>query len=350
MIIAIDGRLIDHVQNTGISRYTEFLIEYYKTRVCEDNIILISNDPELKIKNLKVIYTKLKPYSFLNFLRFGSFVQKLGVQVIHSPFYSNFFFKPTGVVSILTVHDLMFRLVPNFFGSNLVINFLKKYYFSSIVHRSLKNSDFIISVSNTTKHDLEKEYGFSSHHIPEDSDIKCSADLNIYKKLSLKDQKYFLYCGNNRPHKNISFLRKVFEKTSSLPLLVLAGKGHESGENVLAIGIVTDEELQALYQGAIAFVFPSHYEGFGLPILEAVRNRTKVVASSIPAFLEFDSKNIYFFDINNISSLEETLKIAQNAVFRNDEDFLNTYSKENIYKLNDILVSSFNLISKNENK
>lgn len=350
MIIAIDCRLIDYIQNTGISRYTEFLIEYYKSRVGEKNIILISNDPDLKIQNIKMVYTKLKPFSFLSFLQFGSFVKKLNIEVFHSPFYSSFFYKPAGIISLLTVHDLMFRLVPRFFGDSLVVNFLKKYYFNSIVCKSLKNSDYIISVSNTTKFDLKMVYGFDSTHIPEDSHIVCSSDRNIFNKHSLKEQQYFLYCGNRRPHKNISFLRDVFEKNSSLPLLVLAGKGHESGTNVLATGIVSDEELQSLYKGAIAFVFPSQYEGFGLPILEAIRNGTKVVASAIPAFLEFESKNIYFFDLNDDDSLKASLKVAQNSLFYNDEDFLSTYSKENIYKLNDILISSFNLISNNKHE
>ncbi|MGB3105308.1 glycosyltransferase, partial [Sphingobacterium siyangense] len=94
-----------------------------------------------------------------------------------------------------------------------------------------------------------------------------------------------------------------------------------------------------LYRGAVSFIFPSFYEGFGLPILEAIKLGTKIVASNIPAFMEFKSNNIIFFEINNVQSFRAALIEAQERSFFSDEEFLNGYSKEHIYKLNDRMFS-----------
>ncbi len=339
MKIGIDCRLVDKKINTGISRYTEFLIKYYTQKFGDENIVLITNDPKFSYSNLTVIHTRFKPFNILHFLIFSKFIAKLQLDVIHIPYYSSFFLKIKSLTTIVTVHDMMYRLVDNFFGNNYLLNKIKVLYFNFLVSRSLKNADVIISVSQTTQKDILSSFGFKSIHIPEDSSIDGNIDLNILNKFNLKPHSYFFYCGNNRPHKNISFIKNIFETNSSLPQLVLAGKGHYTSENVLNIGIVTESELKALYINAIAFIFPSKYEGFGLPILESIRFRTKVVASKIPAFLEFNSKNIYFFELNNKTDFLNILNQAISAEFHEDL-FLKRYDKSYIYQLYDLITNN----------
>lgn len=333
--IGIDCRLINMIQNTGISRYTKFMINYYGLRFGEEKILLITNDKQFTCKGFKILFTTYKPYNLRDFLRFGALIRDSGIDYLHSPFYSSFAFKPKNVVSVITVHDLMYRLVPHFFSNNAFLNFIKKKYFDLIVHKSIKNSDLIVSISETTKEDVLKAFGALSIHIPEDSEIALSNDQSIITQFNLTKQNYFFYCGNSRPHKNLDFVIKTFNKHSDLPTLVLAGKGHIDSPNVISVGMVSDEQLSSLYAGAIAFIFPSSYEGFGLPILESIRLNTPVIASRISAFLEFNSKNIHFFSLNDEDELLLQIRAAAPKTFHDDTVFLEKYNHERIYKLTD---------------
>lgn len=339
MKVAIDCRLVNKKINSGISRYTEFLIKYYSLKYGKNNLLLITNDPKFSYFNLNVVHTNLKPFNIIHFLFFSNFVLNLKIDIIHIPFYSSFFLKVKRTITIVTAHDLMYRLIDDFFGNNFCINKIKVIYFNIIVKSSLKNADYIISVSKTTQNDVKSCFGFNSIHIPEDSSIDGNINLDILSRYNLKPKSYFFYCGNNRPHKNISFIKKIFETNHSLPTLVLAGNGHNSSENVLNIGIVSESELKALYINSIAFIFPSKYEGFGLPILEAIRLRTLVVASRIPAFIEFKSKNIYYFDLYNEADLINVLEKVKSSKFQ-DDSLLKNYDKDFIYHQYDLITDN----------
>jgi glycosyltransferase involved in cell wall biosynthesis len=340
MIVGIDCRLIDKRQNTGISRYTEFLLNYYKNKVEVNKIIIITNNDDLKYEDQITSRTNLRPFNLLHFALFKSHVEKLQIDILHSPFYSSFLIKPKGLVSIVTVHDLMYKIVPTFFSSGRILSKLKELYFDFIVKYSIGNADIIVSVSETTQTDVYRFFKKESILIPEDSEVKGENKTDVLDNFSLEKNSYFLYCGNNRPHKNVEFVRQIFETSKDLPPLVLAGRDHHGGRNIIAVGTITDEELECLYKGAISFIFPSLYEGFGLPILEAIKLGTKVIASNISAFLEFKSKNIYFFELDNRASLEILLNEIRNKPFVPDEAFLELYSKDNIYRLNDQMLAS----------
>ena len=341
MRVCVDGRLIDKFQNTGISRYTEFLIEYYINAYGDKNITIVTNDINFKKNNCVIVFTKLKPYNIFHFLRFSDFIRSLKIDLLHVPFYSALSNKNENIKVIVTVHDLMYRLVDGFFGKNKIIRLFKLYYFDFIVKKSLDNSDLIISVSQSTKNDVLAEFGFNSIHIPEDSNIQSFFDFSILQKLNLSKKGYFFYCGNNRPHKNIDFVRELFKNNLDLPPLVLAGNGHQSASNIIAIGIVSEEELYALYKYAIAFIFPSKYEGFGLPVLESLRLETFVIASKIPAFLEFKSKNIFYFELNNKDEFLMAIDKSKTQSFIKEESFLDYYDKSRIYKLNDQMLKDY---------
>lgn len=346
MKIGIDGRLINRHQNTGISRYTDFLIEYYAKKYGEENLSIITNDYSLQVGNCKIIYTKLRPFNIVHFLLYRKTLSKLSFDLLHIPFYSGIATQLPKTKIIVTVHDLMYKLVSDFFGKNELLNFAKRKYFDFIVERTVRTADAVVTISETTKRDLYKQFQINSIHIPEFSDIDTKSNNSILERFELSDKKYFFYCGNNRPHKNLQFVIDTFNALPNLPPLVLAGKGHKTGTNVKAVGVVSEEELKALYKSSIAFIFPSKYEGFGLPILEALNSKTLVIASRIPAFLEFKSKNILFFDLTNRKQLVEAIQIAQKKAFVEENDFFKKYSISNIYELLDnLLASNFDIIS-----
>jgi glycosyltransferase involved in cell wall biosynthesis len=339
MKIGIDCRLINKIQNTGISRYTEFLITYYVSRFESKNVVLITNDDAFEYNDYEIIYTKLKPYNIFHFLSFSKFVDNIGLDLFHVPFYSAFFKKSSTTVVIVTVHDLMYRFVDGFFGKNRLLNYFKIKYFDFIVKKSLVNADTIVSVSETTKRDVLEMFRCDSIHIPEDSEINGNEDFLILDKYNLKNKQFYFYCGNNRPHKNLKFILEIFKNNPILPPLVLAGNGHQNFENVTLTGVVTDEELKALYKSAIAFVFPSKYEGFGLPVLEAIRSNTFVIASKIPAFLEFNTNNIFYFELDNEKEFLVAIEKTLTNDFIVDKSFLDCYDKKMIYELNDVMIN-----------
>ncbi|MGJ1436878.1 glycosyltransferase family 4 protein [Sphingobacterium siyangense] len=338
MRIAIDGRLINKSQNTGISRYTEYLINYYLERYHDSDLFLITNDHTISYKGVSSVYCEHKPFGLFGFLRFSKFVKNLSVDLLHSPFYSGLVTPIKGTKNIVTTHDLMYRLVPGFFGRNGFVSYLKIKYFNFIVQNSLKNSTQIISVSETTQKDVAKVYQLNSVHIPEESDVGTELDITILKRYNLETKSYFFYCGNNRPHKNIEFIAEIFSANANFPTLVLAGNGHHSRSNVVATGVVSEEELRALYTHAIAFVFPSKYEGFGLPVLESLRCKTIVVASDIPAFNEFRSNNILFFKEGDKQEFIRAIDTAQIKGYVDEPLFFNSYGKKKIYQLLDQLI------------
>ena len=211
---------------------------------------------------------------------------------------------------------------------------MKKKYFDFIVKKSLSNASKILSVSSTTQKDLKELFDIESAHIQEESEMTQTRDDSILDKHNLKKGNYFLYCGNNRPHKNLKLLIKTFS-TYKLPILVLVRPGHINSENIKAVGLVSDEELNSLYSNAIAFIFPSIYEGFGLPILEALNLKTIVLASDILAFKEFKSQNIVYFNPLDEKDLLSKLQQVQELEFILENDFFNKYRKSHVHKLLD---------------
>ena len=332
MLVGIDCRLLDRKKNTGISRFTEFIIKFYIEFVGERNIILITNDNNFRFNNCLVVKTRCKPYNIFDFFRYPLFLKSINLDILHSPFYSGVFIKYSKFKNILTVHDLMYRTVSGFFGTSIFYNFLKIKYFDLIIRSSLKNADAIVTVSETTKDDLFNIFKYKSLHIPEEIHFFGKLDKTILEKHNLIHKSYFFYCGNNRPHKNINFIKQVFSKNLNLPNLVLAGSDHIGCDNVIALGQVSEEELAALYKSSIAFIFPSYYEGFGLPILESLYFQTLVIASDIKAFREFKSKNILFFNLGNTGDFLNCLNESQYFNFVDDINFWEKYSKLNIYK------------------
>jgi glycosyltransferase involved in cell wall biosynthesis len=177
-----------------------------------------------------------------------------------------------------------------------------------------------------------------SFHIPENAELDQEPGMAVLSDNRLIHKMFFFYCGNARSHKNLEFIINIFNSNPDLPPLVLAGKGHKHGANVIVAGVVSNSALKALYMSATAFIFPSKYEGFGLPILESLHAKTPVIASNISAFLEFNTKNISFFELNDERAFLTVVRDRCVKNFVEEPGFFEKFSKEQIYKLNDSLI------------
>lgn len=196
---------------------------------------------------------------------------------------------------------------------------------------TLRRSSYIFTISDFTKERLHHYYPELGKPVgvlpisPIEREAHLSNLTDSLLKQGLETDGYILYVGTVEPRKNISGLIKAYgllpEKIRSHYALVLAGgKGWEdkailetieqakrSGNNIIELGYVTTEEKNALYTNATCFVLPSHYEGFGMPIFEAMQLVTPVAISDIPVFHEVAGNAALYFNKDQAEDIAEKL-------------------------------------------
>lgn len=339
MKILIDGRLLS-TKPTGISRVTLELIKSYETYYGKENVNVICNSSKFS-NEFNVIITNLKPFNIFHFLKFYFFLKSLNPYIYHSPFYSGSLLKIKKTIIILNVNDLMFYKIKGFFSTNKLINFTAKVYYMLLVWLSLRSSNFILSISKTTRKDLMKIFRLDSMVINlgiinnNHSNTEVFED-NFLKKNNLVKNSYFLYVGNNRPHKNINFLIEAYKASNtSLKLLLVGFKddGLINQHNIINIASVLDKELEVLYDNCKAFVFPSLYEGFGLPIIEAISRGCIVLSSNAGSLAEFEFKSVKYFNPQNLEQLVTLIEnIGSFSFYKEDIQLLSKYDWKIIFE------------------
>lgn len=230
----------------------------------------------------------------------------------------------------------MFLSVSEFYKSNSYKNKIRRLKNYWMFYWILRNADLRISISATTKSDLKKYYSFDSIVLREGVNEIKKAKTKMPDYQGLKKNSYFLYVGLGAPHKNIQFMVDAFLKAQTDKQLVICGKEHKQITNnrVIYTGWIEDEELDFLYQNCAAFIFPSLYEGFGLPILEALSYHCKVFSSNAGSLSEFSSKYVCFFNPyqqNELIHLIETcdhLKIDTKGI----DEYLTYFDWKKIWK------------------
>jgi glycosyltransferase involved in cell wall biosynthesis len=235
-------------------------------------------------------------------MNLDSVLSDWGADVFHSPL------APPPVVcpcaSVMTAHDLIPRVLPELVDTSF------RSYFRDRVEPGLRRCDLVIAVSDHTGRDLAHLCGLDGTRVavvppaalPEHTTTLDQSDMAVaLAELSVR-RPYFLYVGAVEPRKNISGLLDAFaalSQQSGDTHLVVAGAARdqsaavarrlrEATQHGAAIWIerASSRQLCALYQGALAFVFPSLYEGFGLPVLEAMSHGLPVITSRVSALPE----------------------------------------------------------------
>ena len=208
--------------------------------------------------------------------------------------------------SIVTIHDIIYFHYSQFLGSYPAF---KRAYYNVIMRNIMRRATHIIAVSHATARDFTENYGKNENekiHLRQKITVIHEGVTKIAQGSSNQQQpyknrakKYFMCIGEMRPHKNIDRLIAGFSlfRTSnpdaSETYLYIAGSSHTSYTlpaplpmNVEYIGKVSDAELVQLYRHTIALCFVSLYEGFGLPILEAMQQRAAVITSATSSMPE----------------------------------------------------------------
>ncbi len=325
MRIGIDARMYSS-KFTGIGRYTYELIrniidmdkinEYYIFLKKDEYINFDDTEP-----NIHKVLADISHYTFAEQFKLPFIYNKYNLDVLHfTHFNAPIFFSAKKI--LVTIHDLTLSFFP---GRKLKSSFHRLAY-NITINNIVKKSDIIIAVSNNTKKDICSHMNVNKgkiHVIYEGVDSKFSvpnSNKDIFGKYDL-DYDYILYTGVWRKHKNVigllKALRKILDRYDKTIKLVMTGKDDQYYNDVRAtikqldlnkhiklLGLIPEEDLPALYRNAKLYVFPSFYEGFGLPPLEAMASGTPVVASFASAIPEICGEgNAVFFDPYDIDDM-----------------------------------------------
>lgn len=316
-VIAIDARMIEM---SGIGTYIQNLLRYgiYDYAI-GDHSIIRKYDSKIRIISFTASIYGLKEQFFFP----NNKCKLAGIDIIHFPHYNvPFIYRGDYIV---TIHDLTHILFPELLGSRI------KYIYAKMLlkHASTK-AKHILTDSINSKNDIAKELLVDTKHISvtycgvneEFFEKKKEAVSYLYEKYLIpQNKKILLYVGNLKVHKNLINLLKAFSKIDNRSeyILILAGKAFDSlslvdtekelgiCDSIIHTGIIEKSELIDLYNLADLFVFPSLYEGFGLPPLEAMACGTPVVCSNTSSLPEVVGNAAIMFDPTDIEEMKNTI-------------------------------------------
>lgn len=259
------------------------------------------------------------------------------------------FLSPDGYLSLKTnvkqigvIHDLNFEHYPNDLPMSA------RQYLKSYFPRFAKKADHIVTVSNFSKHDIIKTYQIAENKITvaHNGGSKMYLPIKNFEKEAVKKsysngQDYFIYVGALHARKNIQRLFKAFDEfktqTKSVTKLIVVGenlwqKKDESKSNTLShetdiifTGHLKIEELVKVMAAAKALTLVSYFEGFGIPLVEAMRCGTPIITSNITALPEVAGKSALLVDPFNVSEIAMAMQKIDG-----DVDLCNTLSKKGL--------------------
>jgi len=357
MKIAIDARELKQKQVTGICRILKLFLDSISD--VDRKYIYLLADNKTDTSSYSDIFHIIKmkaPFTFwYDQVTIPKILKNENIDVFFSPYYKMPFLSKCK--KIITICDLHFFKPLLWKGSSRIKPF------KTYLRMALKQADKIITISKFSKTEILRQFDISEQKIKV---IYLGVDkkfkpLNKEQTYKLRDTyginfKYILYIGNMKPHKNVEGLIKAYSPLSdeikeTYKLIIIAKKDENFiplnkivrksnlQNNVIFLDFVPDDDLLLFYNFAELFVFPSYYEGFGLPPLEAMSCGTPVISSYTTSLREVLGESALFFnpydikeisrrisDVLNNNELKETLrskgishaKKYDNIVFSND--------------------------------
>ncbi len=308
MRIGIDARVTHYIRG-GISTYTLRLLRALATLDANSDYVVLHSrkdrHPPLPGRNVRPAPCWTPPHHRLERWTLGMEIARFRIDLLHSP---DFIPPAFGYRrSVITVHDLNFLYYPQFLTAE------SRRYYNQQIHWAVRRADHILADSHATRADLVARLSVPPEKV---TTVHLAADpafhplpeeevRRIVTRYGLKPG-YLFFVGTLEPRKNVPGLLQAYHlllerKVTTAPLVLVGGKGwlyDEIFERVTALGLTEqvrfihdapDGDLPGLYNGASVLAMPSFYEGFGLPVLEAMACGTPVVAAaraSLPEVVE----------------------------------------------------------------
>ena len=328
MKIAIDARKL---RDYGIGTYIRNLLRHLSRIDSRTEYVLFCrgadcNAAEELGENFRAVPEPARPYSVREQLRIPLDLRREGIDLFHAPHYV---LPPlTPCKSVVTIHDCIHLRFPQYLPNRLAYAYARSSLWFA-THRSNR----VLTVSEASKRDILKYF-----HVPEGKiDVIYNAiderfgesptpeEIERVRDRYQLNAPYVLYAGNIKPHKNLERLIEAFhmlrrgdlehvklliigDEISKYATLRRAVHKYKLHKHVRFFGFVPDKTLAVLYRLARAFVFPSLYEGFGLPPLEAMASGTPVITSNLSSLPEVVGDAALLIDPYDPSAIADAMR------------------------------------------
>jgi glycosyltransferase involved in cell wall biosynthesis len=326
--IAIDARKL---RDYGIGTYIRNLLRHLSRIDSRTEYVLFCRGADCAAveglgENFRTVPEPARPYSVSEQLRIPMDLRREGIDLFHAPHYV---LPPlTPCKSVVTIHDCIHLRFPQYLPNRLAYAYARSSLWFA-THRS----DRVLTVSEASKRDILRYF-----HVPEGKiDVIYNAiderfgeppapeEIERVRDRYQLNAPYVLYAGNIKPHKNLERLIEAFhmlrrgdlehvkmliigDEISKYATLRRAVHRYKLHKHVRFFGFVPDKTLAVFYRLARAFVFPSLYEGFGLPPLEAMASGTPVITSNISSLPEVVGNAALLIDPYDASAIADAMR------------------------------------------
>lgn len=343
MKIAIDARSITWYHGTGIGTYTENLLNQL-LNIDKKNPYTIywsgENFDSYRKENSRVIMTSKKHQRFFQVNYFPNDLKKEKIDLYHVPQNGIGLCKDIPCKTLCTIHDLIPYIMPETVGKGYLLKFLKE------IPEIISNSSGILTVSQYSKEDILRYFPIDPDKIfvtpLAANEIFMPLNKDLCKRFVLNKYNikcpFILYVGGFSDRKNVDMLIKAFTKVykdlNENHKLIILGSYKDSSQklvklvenlgmsdNIIFVGFIPNEDLPIFYNACESFVYPSLYEGFGLPPLEAMSCKTPVISSNLTSIPEVVADCGLLIDPRKLDSLRDAL-----GTLLNDNDLKETLS------------------------
>jgi len=339
MRVAIDARKL---HDFGIGTYIRNLLRHLARIDHDTEFVLLCTEADLGVAaqlgpNFRSVLEPAPNYSIREQIHVPWVLRRERPDLFHAPHYV----LPAAIHcnSVVTIHDCIHLMFPQYLPNRMAYAYARAQMWTA-AHRS----DCILTVSDASKRDILHLFNIPPEKIVVvynaiDAHFSVTphpdAVARVRERYQL-DHRFLLYVGNIKPHKNLVRLIEAFselrtgdledlklliigDEISKLPALRHAVHRHKLHKHVRFLGYVPDDQLAVLYRLAAVFVFPSLYEGFGLPPLEAMASGTPVVVSNVSSLPEVVGDAAVLVDPHDIDSIVDGLRCVLTNPTRADE-------------------------------
>ncbi len=315
----------------GISRYFYEIIKRINKSDNTSISLLFSDNEYIKKRDIsKHISIPFKnKYKNSGYTRFNEQFTKFKLkysnyEIFHPTYYDPYFLNIVKTPFVVTCHDLIHEMYADKYDKLKIDN-------KSIKGKELllRKANHIIAISNNTKNDIINIYNINPEKISVIYHGITKNEIVINKNNYNLNFRYLLFVGNRDLYKNFDNLlfafKEILNKDNELKLVCIGSpfsnneidliNKYKCTNHIINFGYIDDNDIDSFYENAIAFIFPSCYEGFGIPILEAFKNNCPVILSNTSCFPEIAGDAGIYFDPNSVESIIETIK---SSIYNNE--------------------------------